>query len=234
MRRAILTIALALCAAPAAAQDTAARLAEFRARVERLEDRNAIENLQAAFGYYFDKGRWREAAALFAAQGRFEYGQRGVYIGRERIARALLMFGPERLAPGQLNTHMQLQPVIVVAQDGRSATGRFQGMVMLARAGANGQWGTGIWENRYIREGGTWKIAELHFYLTGLTDYDLGWTRSAIPMDGPSTLFPPDEPPSVAYRAYPSNYIPPFSYRHPVTGEEIILRQPADDVTGRE
>lgn len=231
-----LALSLITFAQPAIAQSATPeeRLAQFRHRVERLEDHDAIELLQASYGYYFDKGLWGEVANLFSRNGRFEYGQRGVYIGRERIERALLLFGPERLAPGYLNNHMQLQAVITVADDGRSATARWQGMVMLSQPGANGQWGVGIYENEYVKEGGIWKIASLHFYLVGMTDYDLGWTRSALPMEGPSALFPPDEPPSVVYRAFPSNYVPPFSYPHPVTGLPIELVQPADDIAGRE
>lgn len=227
--------ALALCAATSAfAQSAEQRLSEMRTRVERLEDQNAIELLQASYGYYFDKGLWSEVAQLFSRTGRFEYGMRGVYVGRPRIEQALLLFGPERLAPGHLNNHMQLQAVIHVSDDGQTATARWQGMVMLSEPGANGVWGVGIYENDYVKEGGLWKIAELHFYVTAMTDYDLGWTRSAIPMEGPSALFPPDEPPSEAYRAFPSNYIPPFSYPHPVTGEPIDPVQPRDDLSGRE
>lgn len=231
------SIALALSlglAVPSLAQTAEDRLDAYRERVERLEDQQDIEVLQSTYGYYFDKGMWEEVADLFARNGRFEYGQRGVYIGQRRIERALLLFGPEGLAPGHLNNHMQLQAVIRVAEDGQTATGRWQGMVMLSEPGANGIWGVGIYENTYVKERGVWKIQSLHFYPTGMTDYDAGWTRSAIPMEGPSALFPPDEPPSEVYRAYPSNYIPPFSYPHPVTGEEIELVQPADDLAGRE
>lgn len=235
MIRLAITSALALCfATPALAQSAEQRLETMRTRVERLEDQNAIELLQASYGYYFDKGMWPEVAALFSRNGRFEYGMRGVYIGRPRIEQALLLFGPERLAPGHLNNHMQLQAVIRVADDGQSATARWQGMIMLSQPGANGVWGVGIYENEYVQEGGVWKIAELHFYATGMTDYDLGWTRSAIPVEGESALFPPDEPPSERYRGFPSNYIPPFSYPHPVTGEPITVVQPRDNISGRE
>ncbi|RIV91420.1 nuclear transport factor 2 family protein [Aurantiacibacter xanthus] len=233
--RAVLSLILgALLATPLQAQTVDQRIADYRQRVERLEDRDAIENLQAAYGYYFDKGLWSEVADLFARDGTFEYGMRGVYRTPARIERALLLFGPEGLAPGYLNNHMQLQAVITVAEDGRTASGRFQGMVMLSEPGHNGVWGVGIYENRYVKEGGKWKIASLHFYPTGFTDYDLGWMKSQLPLAGQSALFPPDEPPSEPYRALPSNYIPPFSYRHPVTGEEITLVQPADDLVGRE
>src|SRR5690606_22488388 len=102
-------------------------------------------NLQATYGYYFDKGLWNEAAELFSRNGSFEYGQRGVYIGKERIRRALLLFGPQGLAPQRLNNHMQLQDVVVVADDRRTATGRWQGMVMLGEPGRNGVWGVGVY-----------------------------------------------------------------------------------------
>lgn len=232
--RALAIAALLANPVPVAAQSAAERVAAYRTRVERLEAQVAVENLTATFGYYFDKGMWSEAAALFARAGTFEYGQMGIYVGPQRIARAMLLFGPEGLAPGILNNHMMLQPVVLVAEDGRTATGRWQGMVMLGQPGLNGVWGVGIYENTYVLEGGSWKIASLHFYPTGFTDYDKGWMQSQLPMVGPSALFPPDRPPSEVYRALPGVYVPPFSYPHPVTGESMAdIPQPADDVVGR-
>jgi len=43
-----------------------ARLAEYRHRVELLKDKDAVENLQAAYGFYFDKSLWRDVSDLFA------------------------------------------------------------------------------------------------------------------------------------------------------------------------
>jgi hypothetical protein len=217
---------------PALAQQSAeARLASYRERVERLEDQDAIETLQAYYGYYFDKGLWSDAADLFAADGTFEYGQRGVYVGKDHIRRAMLLFGPEGLSQGYLNNHMLLQPVITVAPDGRTATARWQGMVMLSEPGANGVWGVGLYENAYVKERGVWKIAKLHFYVTALTDYDAGFSRSALRMEGQSALFPPDRPPTEVYRAFPGAYIPPFDFVHPVTGKPLsTIPQPDDSV----
>ena len=232
--RSKLALALILALAPAApafAQQSAeARLAAYRERVERLEDADAIENLQATYGYYFDKGLWDDAADLFAADGTFEYGQMGVYAGRERIRRAMLLFGPEGLGRGYLNNHMLLQPIITVAPDGRTATARWQGMVMLSEPGANGVWGIGQYENAYVKERDVWKIGKLHFYVQAMADYDLGFSRGALRMEGPSALFPPDRPPTEVYRTFPSGYAPPFSFVHPVTGEPLPVQQPADDV----
>jgi hypothetical protein len=234
MIRTLAIAALVIAPVPAAAQSAAERVSAYRERVERLEAQVEIENLQALFGYYFDKGLWGEASSLFSRQGRYEYGQQGIYITPARIRRAMLLFGPEGLAPGILNNHMMLQPVVIVADDGRTATGRWQGMVMLGQPGQNGQWGVGIYENTYVLEGGVWKISSLHFYPAGFTDYDKGWMQSQIPMEGPSALFPPDLPPSEVYRALPGVYVPPFSYLHPVTGESMAdIPQPPDDVVRR-
>jgi hypothetical protein len=220
---------------PAVAQSSLeARVAAYRERVARLEDQDAIENLQATFGFYFDKGLWNEAASLFARNGSFEYGLSGVYIGQDRIRRAMLLFGPQGLAQGYLNNHMMLQPVIIVAPDGKTATGRWQGPVQLSEPGADGIWGVGIYENEYVKEGGVWKFAKFHFYPTAFTDYDKGWAKSLLPMKGPSALFPPDKPPTVVYRSMPGQYIPPFSFKHPVTGKPLTnLPQAVDSVTGR-
>jgi hypothetical protein len=229
-----LIIAAALAATlplPALAQQSPEqRLAAYRERVERLEDEDAIETLQATYGYYFDKGLWSDAADLFSADGTFEYGQRGVYVGKDRIRRAMLLFGPEGLGEGFLNNHMQLQSIITIAPDGRTATARWQGMVMLAEPGANGIWGVGQYENAYVKERGVWKISKLHFYVQAVADYDLGFSRGPLRMEGPSALFPPDRPPSEVYRAFPSGYTPPFSFVHPVTGQPLPVQQPADSV----
>jgi hypothetical protein len=239
MRKLLLTLAVAsvaLSAAPAFAQETPeARLAAYKHRVELLEDQDAVENIQADYGFYFDKGLWDDVADLFTKDGSFEYGQRGVYIGRERIRHALLLFGPQGLAPARLNNHMQLQAVIQVAPDGKTATARWQGMVMLGEAGHNGVWGVGVYENTYAKEAGVWKISSLHFYPVALADYDGGFMKQALPMEGVSALYPPDKPPTEVYRTFPANYIPPFSFVHPVTGQSLKdLPQPKDDVVGRE
>lgn len=237
LKPASLLVALCLLANPlfVLAQATPeARLEQYRDRVARLEDQDAVENLQATFGFFFDKGLWEDTADLFAREGTFEYGLSGVYVGQQRIRQALLLLGPEGLGQGYLNNHMQLQAVITVAPDGSTATGRWQGMVMLAEPGTNGVWGVGIYENSYVKEDGVWKIANLHFYPTAFTEYDRGWGRSLLPMKAQSALFPPDRPPTAVYRTMPGNFIPPFSYNHPVTGEPLRdLPQAVDSVLGR-
>jgi len=187
-------------------------------KLARLHSERAIENLQAIYGYYIDKGMWTEAASLFTVNGTYEFGQRGVYQGRERVHQALTLMGPEDLEQGQLNNYPMLQPIISVAGDNASARGRWRSDVQLARNG-KGLWGAGVYENEYVNENGTWKIAKLHYYVTMWGDYDQGWSKDPLPMAGPSKDLPPDAPPSMVYQALPKMVIFPYHYKHPVTGK---------------
>ena len=76
---------------------------------------------------------------------------------------------------------MQLQEIIDVAPDGKTAKARFRGMVQLSRAHQSGEWGDGDYENEYVKQNGVWKIAKLHFYADGFTDYDAGLDQVGHP-----------------------------------------------------
>lgn len=188
-------------------------------KLARLSSLRAVENLQAMYGYYVDKGLWKEAASLFAEDGTWEFGQSGVYVGRASVERGLATMGPAGLERGQLNNYPMLQPIITVAEDNKTAKGRWRSDVMLARDG-KGRWGGGVYENEYVNENGTWKIKKQHYYVTFWADYDLGFAgRGLIPMDPPSTEHPPDAPPTTVYESLPNTYIVPFHFNHPVTGQ---------------
>ena len=188
-------------------------------KLARIQSARAIENLQAMFGYYIDKGKWTEAAGLFSDDGTYEYGQSGVYIGRDSIKRGLSLMGPEGLEHGQLNNYPMLQPIITVAEDNRTAKGRWRSDVQLARDGT-GYWGGGLYENEYVNDNGTWRISKHHYWVTFLADYVKGWgPEGVIPMAPPSTTNPPDAPPTVVYESLPNTYIVPYHYVHPVTGQ---------------
>ena len=191
--------------------DLAQALSDYSREIAMLRSQLAIENLQAAYGYYVDKGRWCEAAALFARNGSWEFGQRGVYVGPAHIRRGLGLFGPEGLEKGQLNNTMQLQPIVTVASDNRTAKARWRSDVELARNG-RGWWGEGTYENDYVNEGGVWKIARLHYYVTFQSDYDKGFIDGAEPMEKPSSAVPPDRPPTEVYEAIPKGYFPQYDY----------------------
>ncbi|CAN5554463.1 hypothetical protein BH09PSE4_BH09PSE4_21110 [soil metagenome] len=185
-------------------------------RIAILRSRREIENLQATYGFHVDAGQWSAAAALFAANGTYEDGQGGVYVGPGHIRAALGLTGPEGLAPGQLNIYVTEQPIIDVAPDNKTAKGRWRSDVLLSREG-KGQWGEGEYENDYVNDGGVWKIQALHFYRTVFADYDKGWGAAPIAMSGPNRDLPPDRPPTEIYASFPSPHLTPFHYSNPVT-----------------
>ncbi|HUN73848.1 MAG TPA: nuclear transport factor 2 family protein [Steroidobacteraceae bacterium] len=196
-----------------------------------VRSHDLIENLQAAYGYYIDKGLWDKAAALFAADATYEYGQQGVYVGRKRIRKALALMGPEGLEQGELNDYPMLQPIIDVASDNRTAKARWRSDVMLARDG-KAEWGEGEYENDYVNDGGIWRISKLHFYVTFFADYDQGWGGGEIPLQGPSTRLPPDRPPTEVYRSLPGVYVPRYHYANPIADAEPSLEQDVSGASG--
>jgi hypothetical protein len=198
---------------PAASVSAAvSSMADLVGRAQRLEDEQTIMNLQRAYGYYLDRGMWREAADLFAPDGTREVGQAGVYVGRERIRRSMAHAVPQGLRPGQLNEHLQLELIVDVAPDGRTAHGRIFELGFIGGGGEPARIVQNIAENEYVRRGRKWMIQSMHVYTILETAYDQGWARSALPAPGPSGELPADRSPTVKYEAYPKVFTPPFHF----------------------
>ncbi len=231
-------MAVALCAAllplPGHAADDAQTVAALKAKIaqlsveaEHIRDANDIKKLQRAFGYYIDKGYWDEAADLFANNATMEVGVDGVYVGKSRIRERLIREGGGNPGPGlpygQINHRMQLQPEVDVAADGRTAKGRWRELALLGHFHIDAEWGTGIYENDYVKQNGVWKIAALHFYPNFVAPYDGGWAQLApVAGDWKSAAgkdLPADRPPTATYKPFPDTFTPPYHYKNPVTGK---------------
>jgi hypothetical protein len=213
--------------------DETTRLAAARSRLDAVEERamrihdiNDIQNLQGSYGYYTDKMLWDEVVDLFADDGTLEIGPSGVYVGKESIRRYLMSLSGGKQGPleGVLFDHFQLQPIITVADDGRSAQGRWRLFLMtgIAGSGSGGNWGEGVYENEYVKDNGVWKIRELHWYATFVAPYEGGWLNAnpeAVAEYAMGRDVMPDRPSSVTYESYPGVFVPPFHYPNPVTGQ---------------
>ena len=217
-------LALAAGGGDSSSADLAAQVRSLQARVAALEhqvelnqDYIDIHNLQTAYGYYVDKCQWDQAADLFAKDATLEIGLRGVYVGQDRV-RAYLHKLPE-LKYGTLFNHMQLQPKIDVAPDGKTAKGRWRAIMQVGILHRTAEWGEATYENEYVKEDGVWKIKKLHAYFTYYANYYKGWDQGGDPPPGPIPGFPPDRPPTETYKLYPDVYIPPYHYKNPVTGK---------------
>jgi hypothetical protein len=200
-----------------------ASVAQLQQRITRLKDTDQIENLISVYGYYLDKQQWDQLADLFAASGTMEISLRGIYVGKQSIRRALELFGPQNIEQAHLHNHIQLQPVIELANDGLHAWSRSRALSELGTYERIGMWGDGVYDNEYVKENGVWKIQKDHVYTTFFATYEKGWQSGAGPAPKVSEKIPPDRPPSEIYQAYPGVYIPPFHYKHPVTGADIAV-----------
>jgi len=207
-----------LLAVPAPAAAPAERLAALDQRITRLEDLNAIERVQRAYGYFVDKAQWTLLSDLFTDDATLEIGGRGLFVGKPRVLEYMQnAFGPDGIKEGSIINHMQFQPIPDVDPDGLHGRQRMRAFVM-----SNGGWGLPLYENEYRKENGVWKISVLHGPFTMYSGW-AGWGQTATPNTRPdSFLPPPDLPPSVVYLTYPSYYILPYHYPNPVTGKPWI------------
>ena len=249
MKRLIAIVALiaagTISGATAQSQDkpTVAQLAQEAAtlqqEVQLLQDQHDVENLQRIYGFFVDKHLWSQIVDLYADDGTLEIGGRGVFRGKERIAEYLHFLGPEGPHDGMLYEHTQMQPIVDIAPDGKTAKGRWRAFIQVGTWHENTRLGMAIYENDYVKEDGVWKIKHLHAYFVMYTPYEKGWGVEALPNTQPEKDLPPDEPPSVPHETYPTIFVPPFHYDNPVTGEmagrQLMAEAPAnataDDVS---
>jgi hypothetical protein len=216
--------AAALLSGCGSASDVAADVAALKSQVAQLQqqaqaatDWTSVANLQATYGYYVDKMRWDDAADLFAKDATLEIAGRGLFEGQDRIRTYLHALG--KLEYGTLFNHMQLQPVIHIAQDGLSAQARWRAFIQVGHLGKEARWGEATYENAYVKEGGTWKIRKLHGFITYYVEFDKGWNKGGVALPQKLGDLDPDAPPTVKYGAFPDVFVPPYHYKNPVSGK---------------
>jgi hypothetical protein len=114
--------------APTAAKQasTSARMDEVQRKLAVARMYDAAENLASTYGDSLDDYQWPTMAGIFGQHGAKQIPFVGYYFGAERIAHALdLEWGaPQTGGRATVSLHWRVQPVIDVAQDGRSANMR--------------------------------------------------------------------------------------------------------------
>jgi hypothetical protein len=205
-----------------------ATLEELNARIQKLEDIKAIEKLQRIYGYYRDYAEWDKIVDLFSDNAEsVEVADLGVYQGKKGVKKFYLeLLGAEPPRAGMLSLQMNVQGVVTVNPDGKTAQGRWYGWAMeslpavsLHYGELRQTWTLGIYENEYVKENGKWMFKKLYYSLTFRTPYEDGWLKTpVIGHNGPSNEVPPDAPPT-NYHPYPSRWRPPYHYANPITGK---------------
>jgi hypothetical protein len=198
-------------------------------RIQTLEDIQAIERLQCAYGYYLEHWMSDEIIDLFAdrpeTSATFVEGE---YLGMEGVRR---YFGKMKVAPPSfLHMVAQINPVITIEADGKTAKGRWYGYGTICAAPAGGQvdptYMCVVYEMVYVKENGVWKILKLAFQMHYA--YKMAVPPSGKVEDRPKASpglaggdmkLTPDIWPAFNSQ-YPSGYIYPMHFMHPVTGKE--------------
>jgi len=202
-----------------------AELAQARHQIGLLEDKNEIERLQYAYGFFIDNRMFREMADLFAEDGWIEVGERGRYIGKERVhAFFLQVLGGGRwgMIRNEVINHVQQQLLITVDDDRTHARAR-------ARAEVQGNsppdtptflFADGIYENDYVKEDGRWKIQGIRVTMTFYAALERA--KVWFPTAPPSPLLPPDQPSEAPVEGLGRQFNP-FRWPHPITGEPLKI-----------
>ena len=189
-----------------ASSDLGARLAEAERRLAVSKAWDGAENMNSAYGDYLDDLDFGPLGQLFARNGTKEVPFRGVYVGRERIIARDATSPPPGLRPRtSIPIHWRTQPVILVAEDGRSASIRsrlFQGGSSRTRAsGLNG----GMYNDQVVLEDGVWKLWSVNideFFFQSVS-YEGGWSAAKDPDPNPAAARRP-----AAQNAQTDNYPP--------------------------
>jgi hypothetical protein len=195
----------------------------LKKQIQTLEDIDAIKKLQCAYGYYLEHWMGEEIVDCFSkseeVSGTFV---EGTYKGQAGIRK---YFHPGReMPPDFLHMVMQVSPVITVAKDSMTAHGRWYGYgTILSRATIplDPAYMAVIYEMDYVKEEGVWKILKLRLLM------HYAYTNGKMPQGPPETKGAKAAPPPrlnpdewAKYDTqYPSGYIYPFSFKHPVTGK---------------
>ena len=202
---------------------TTATLSELQTRVDRLNDEDRIRNLQAAYGFYEDRKMWDDVTDLFAHDGLVEIGGQGVWQGPAGVRRWLESMGSAGLTHGQLNDRVQFDVTVTIAAGGKEAWARGIELGMLGEADQEkGWWEVATFRNRFVNEGGVWKIREMRRFPLMKTDIFLGWGKSRIVEPVPSGVSKPGASLPAADAAPPGLAMPAFLGLHPVTGKPVL------------
>jgi hypothetical protein len=217
--------------AAGAPSKTTASLASLEQRIERLVAEDLARNLQNAWGYYIDRRMWDDVVDLFTADAVLEVGGAGIYDGPANIRRALERSGPAGLKTGQLNDHPLFDTLIEVAPNALEARVRGIDLGMTGEfSTGTAHWSVTVFQNRFVKQDGVWKIREMRTFPLFETDYQQGWGKSRIVHPAPEKAFAPSRPLPAADAG--DNPIPAF-LPHPVTGKDASY-PPGATVAARE
>ena len=149
-------------------------LEDIERRLKALEDVEEIKRLKARYCGYCDDNYDADAiAGLFTEDAVWDGGIRGRADGREEIRRFFVR-ASQRLP---FAVHMVMNPIIEV--DGDTAKGSWYLFQACTYAeGDQAVWGSGRYEEEYVRVNGKWMFQNLKLTSFFWTPFDQGWAKT--------------------------------------------------------
>jgi len=146
--------------------DTPTRLKEAARKLMMAKAYDGAENVSTAYGFYADDSQWDWLSEIFGKQGTKQVPFAGYYTGYNRISKALFLeYGdPVSLSAKKAGIafHWRIQPVIIVAPDGRSARLRtYLFHPNTSKAGSSTLFGAMYPDDHLILEDGIWRLWNL-------------------------------------------------------------------------
>jgi hypothetical protein len=213
------------------------KVAALEKKVQKLDDIEAIKKLQRAYGYYLEHWMGEDIVDCFADDPNVTlHVAAGVYVGKDHLRRFFRHGKYETPLPYEkrsefLHQVMQLSGIVDVADDGKTAKGRWYGFGANAFFTDSGKinpgWMNGVYNVEYVKENGVWKLMKVRWCMT----FHAPWGMSFVADDrredqrddhpyekaGPMGMNPVSRPETTLY---PSGFIAPFHFNHPVTGQK--------------
>ena len=124
-----------------------AALASLVETIDRLNDEDAVRNLEHAYGYYVDRRMWDDVVDLFTDNAVVNITGASRFSGRAGVRQAMERKGPAGLAQGHLNDHLQFDTLVHVLPGGHEAIARSIELGVIGDAGE----GTQHWEVNVLR-----------------------------------------------------------------------------------
>lgn len=159
-------------------EDILRELQALRARVQKLEDLEAIRDLTTRYMQAMHDARWDDAADCFADDASYDHGILGNLQNKEDINSFYREFMKQYEENGGWAFDMLSNPLLKV--DGDRAEGRWFLLTLLTDPDSKeAAWGIATLEYEYKRERGEWKFHRNRCISEHqLVDYAKGWGKS--------------------------------------------------------
>jgi len=148
----------------------------LHARLQALEDQEAVKVLKAQYCYNVDSKNWRAVADLFTEDGVWDGEAFGRYRGRKAIYSFFSKIVPTHLS---FFVHMVHNPIIKVK--GNRATGVWYWTEPCTLKKTNqAAWICGRYNEQYLKQGKRWRVKTMRLKFFYVTPYEKGWVKERV------------------------------------------------------